>query len=82
MQNMQGRKNEARKEYADASFARHNGSWALEVLKRETLYTWGTATKDGEKKREREHSGHTEGSRHLNLNLHSNMKNGDEEGDT
>lgn len=51
VQNMQGGKNEARKEYADASFARHNGSWALEVLKRETLYTWGTATKDGEKKK-------------------------------
>lgn len=53
-----------------------------EVLCRETLYTWGTATKDGEKKRKWEHSGHTEGSRHLNLNLHSNMKNGDEGWDT
>lgn len=34
VQNMQGEKNEARKEYADAGFARHNGSWVLEVQKR------------------------------------------------
>jgi len=35
-----------------------------------------------EKKRKGEHFGHTEGSRHLNVNLHSNMKYGDELEDT
>ncbi len=59
-----------------------------EVLWRETLYTWGTATKEAEReiqkweKRKGEHFGHTEGSRHLNVNLHSNMNYGDEEEDT